>query len=115
MLSGFVDNYTEAHKKRIDDEIIQMGGKSVEVDIKCFSVTKLLLENNLTNIDFLSIDVEGSELDILESVDFNKIKIDIILAENNYQDSKLSLFLKTKGYELVQQIAIDEVYKLKKL
>ena len=115
MLSGFVDNYTEAHKKRIDDEIIQMGGKSVEVDIKCCSVTKLLLENNLTNIDFLSIDVEGSELDILESVDFNKIKIDIILAENNYQDSKLSLFLKTKGYELVQQIAIDEVYKLKKL
>ena len=113
MLSGFIDTYPDAHQKRIADEIALMGGSSVDVNIKCFDVTKLLLKHKLTKINFLSIDVEGSELDILESIDYNKIRIDIILAENNYNDSRLASFLETKGYELAGRISIDDVYILK--
>jgi len=113
MLSGFVDTYPDAHQKRITDEIELMGGSSVDVDIKCFDISKLLLQHKLTEIDFLSIDVEGSELDILESIDYKKIKINVILAENNYSDTRLTSFLETKGYELVGRISIDDVYILK--
>ena len=112
-LSGFIDTYPDAHQKRIADEIALMGGSSVDVDIKCFDVTKLLLKHKLTEINFLSIDVEGSELDILDSIDYDKIKIDVILAENNYGDSRLASFLETKGYELVGRISIDDVYILR--
>jgi FkbM family methyltransferase len=115
MLSGFIDTYPDAHQKRIADEIALMGGSSIDVDIKCFNVTRLLLEHKLTEIDFLSIDVEGSELDILESIDYEKIKINVILAENNYNDSRLASFLETKGYELAGRISIDDVFvKVKK-
>ena len=109
MLSGFVDNYTEAHKKRIDDEIIQMGGKSVEVDIKCFSVTKLLLENNLTNIDFLSIDVEGAEFAVIKSINFDNIFIDVIGFENNYNDLSYPIieYLENKNFKILNNTMHD--------
>ena len=34
-------------------------------------------------IDYISIDIEGNEMDVLSSIDFNKYKIKVILLENN--------------------------------
>lgn len=112
MLSGFVDTYPPAHKERIIEEIAQMGGQYTDVNIQCFNINKLLLKHNLTKIDFLSIDVEGGELDILSSIDYNTIQIQVILAENNYEDENLRNFLIGKGYKLTARIVIDDVYVL---
>jgi len=40
-------------------------------------------------IDYLSIDTEGSELQILSAIDFSAIDISIISVEHNYEKSKL--------------------------
>jgi FkbM family methyltransferase len=52
------------------------------------------------NIDYLSIDTEGSELDILEKFDFDKYKIKIITCEHNYTTirEKLDSLLLKNGY-----------------
>jgi len=113
MLSGLVDQYPEAHIERINIEVSQMGGTVTDVDVKCYDVTKLLLENNLTHVDFLSIDVEGSELEILQAIDYDKVKIDILLVENNYHDETLRSFLASKGYEFKTRISIDDLFVLK--
>ena len=34
-------------------------------------------------IDLISIDIEGNELDVINSIDFNKYEIKVILLENN--------------------------------
>ena len=57
------------------------------------------------NIDYLSIDTEGSEYDILQSFDFDKYNIKIITCEHNYTEfrSKIFQLLTTKGYKRVYQ------------
>jgi hypothetical protein len=40
------------------------------------------------HIDFLSLDTEGNELKILQSIDFDKFNIDVITVENNDYDNK---------------------------
>ena len=45
-------------------------------------------ENNIKFIDFLSIDTEGSEYDILRSLNFKKYKITSICVEHNFNFKK---------------------------
>ena len=61
-----------------------------------------LLEKFLapTHINYMSIDTEGSELEILKSFNFSKYKIDIITVEHNYTDNRNAIFalLSQEGY-----------------
>lgn len=110
MLSGLVDSYCNKHEKRIDNELEQTKGKYKDIDVNCYNLTELLENNNLTEIDFLSIDTEGSELEILEHLDFEKIDTKILLVENNYEDKKLRKLLKNKGYKFYTRLVIDDIF-----
>ena len=110
MLSGIVDTYEPEHAKRIDDECRSMNGEYEDIEMTCYNLNGLLEKHRLYEIDLLSIDTEGSELDILKSVDFNKFKINIILVENNYNDNNLREFLTSKNYKLVHRLTIDDVF-----
>jgi FkbM family methyltransferase len=52
-------------------------------------------------IDYLSIDTEGSEYEILNAFDFKKYTIKIITCEHNYTSNreKINLLLTSNGYE----------------
>lgn len=54
-------------------------------------------------IDYLSIDTEGSELDILKNFNFEKFKFRVITVEHNYTESRQGIFklLSEKGYKRV--------------
>ena len=56
-------------------------------------------------IDFISIDTEGSEFEILDSFDFDKIKFGLILVEHNFIESKRSSIrslLEKNGYKYLK-------------
>ena len=54
----------------------------------------------IKKIDYLSVDTEGSELQVLQGINFNKVKIEVIEVEVNYphDEEKITEFLKNKGY-----------------
>ena len=91
--------------------------KSYEVET--ISLNDLLDKYNAPNeIQFLSIDTEGSELDILKGYNFNKRKIIIILIEHNYVEKyrkNIYSFLTQKGYKrvLTRVSKFDDWYLLK--
>jgi FkbM family methyltransferase len=72
--------------------------------VKTNTLTNILKSKNFENIDFLSIDVEGVELDVLLGIDFNLYRPKLILLEDKHLYLKKHLLLKAKGYKLVQRL-----------
>lgn len=66
----------------------------------------------MTHIDVLSIDVEGLDLEVLESHDW-RIRPTVIIVEAS-PNAPTSAFLHDKGYELVGQTKLNCIFRLKK-
>ena len=80
--------------------------KSSQYSVETVSLIDLLIQHNAPNeIDYLSIDTEGSEFEILEEFDFNRFQFNIITCEHNYSSSRDKIFslLIKNGYKRVYQ------------
>jgi FkbM family methyltransferase len=78
----------------------RMNGKNYNVN--SISLIDLLKKYDSPKvIDYLSIDTEGSEYDILLNFDFSKYSFNVISCEHNYtgQRNKIFNLLKKNGYE----------------
>jgi FkbM family methyltransferase len=72
--------------------------------INTISLNDLLKKYNApNNIDFLSIDTEGSEFEILSSLNFSKYKITIICCEHNFTPMReqIKKLLEANGYKRI--------------
>ena len=79
-----------------------------------------------SKVDYMTVDTEGSELDILKTFDFESHDVTIIQVERNMKTAKqrqeeqdLTIFMESKGYEKARQIdignwAVDDVFKKRK-
>jgi len=112
MLSGIVENYDTRHINRIDAEIKQLGGNRTIIEMEGVTITSVCNEIGEYKFDFMSLDVEGGELEVLKGIDFNKIKIDVIVIENNYPDSfgDIKKLLFDKGYFIYGTACIDVIF-----
>jgi hypothetical protein len=115
MLSGIQNKYDPAHEKRIETELKSHGGAKQEIEVPAFTLNDLALEYKIDRIDYLSIDTEGGEWDILNSINFDLLDIDVISIENNYGNFKIREFLGSKGYVLIKTLESDEIYKKKRI
>ena len=66
----------------------------------------------LTEIDIMSIDVEGGELNVLKGLDLNKYKPKILVIENVFNKTDIYDYLKQFNYTLDKQIEYNQYYKL---
>lgn len=110
MLSGLLHKYDPRHLERVDIEIMRYGGSYQIIDVQCFKLNKILEQSNISHIDFLSIDTEGGEFEILTSIDFSRFTIDVITVENNYSNPLFAAFLDRKGYVLETSLDQDCVF-----
>jgi len=110
MLSGLAQTYDPRHLRRAQTEVAQLGGSIEILKIKTFRFNDICAKNNITHIDFLSIDTEGSEERIIQSIDFEAIDISVIAVENNFRENTIRLFLETKGYSFLCTLTGDDIY-----
>ena len=88
------------------------------IKLKTKTLLDVLVENKAPSmIDFLSIDTEGSEFEILSAFDFEKYQVNIICIEHNnniLQKQKLQTLLINNGYsEIVfEDNSIDSFFML---
>jgi FkbM family methyltransferase len=73
-----------------------------------------VLEQNpqITSIDFISIDTEDTELDVLKGFDINRWKPKLLVIENNYDEPHLANYLKDFGYVRDKRIEVNDFYVL---
>lgn len=72
---------------------------------------KLLEMSPYKTFDFISIDIEGMELEVLPQIDFNALKTKLICVENNGKDEdKFDAIIKPFGFELIHKNAENLIY-----
>lgn len=111
MLSGILDKYDPRHLQRIEHELNLYGGEKQIIEVQCYRLNDLLTKYNIAHVDYLSIDTEGSELKILQSIDFTMISIEIISVENAYNELHIRNFLEKNGYKYITKLEGDEIYQ----
>lgn len=73
-------------------------------DVSTISLTDLLIKYQApTSIDYLSIDTEGSEYEILSNFDFSRFCFEVITCEHNFTPMRSNIYslLTSKGYRRV--------------
>lgn len=80
VLSGRVSEISLDHNLRIDKVF---GKKKVYVNVPCFSLNTILKALDVTYVDYFSLDVEGGELTVLQSLDYQNMLIKSISIEYN--------------------------------
>jgi FkbM family methyltransferase len=104
MLSGLAAEMPRNEKKNIKSKGLQM--EYIKVKMVTFDdIMKNYPDRNY--IDFLSIDTEGVEMVILETIDFTKYHFGLLAIENNEPGNILENYMKAKGYKVFMDIGQD--------
>jgi FkbM family methyltransferase len=71
------------------------------------TLDSILADSELKQIDFLSIDVEGLELDVLRGFDLQKWKPRLIFIEDEFENYSKHKHLVARGYKLVRRTSYN--------
>ena len=82
--------------------------------MKKIIITTTTFDKNIPvdkEIDYLSIDIEGGEMELLDSIDFKKYNIKVISVENNSPE-KLNFkeFFDKKNFNYFDRVGQDEIF-----
>lgn len=119
VLSGVMEFYNSKHLERINRELNiyssypkghELFSKKEIVPMKSVRLETLFDKHHMREIDLVSIDVEGAEFQVLNSINFDKVNIDVFLIENNYGLEGEVEFLESKGYKLLGNIQWDSIF-----
>jgi FkbM family methyltransferase len=103
--SGFTRNMSKEMHIAAEEE-----GIIAEIDVKSVTFDTIMDKYDIKYIDFMSIDVEGSELEILGTINFDKYKFGLITVENNHGKDRLKSFMKLRGYKALFDIGVDILF-----
>jgi FkbM family methyltransferase len=67
--------------------------------VELITIMDLLNSLKINKIDYLKIDAEGMDFDILKSIDYNSIEINLIKMEHKFTDENMVIkFLTNRGF-----------------
>ena len=89
--------------KRLQNENNKYNSKIEIIKVNTKKLETIFNENNVSHVNYLSIDVEGAEFEVIKSINFDKVFIDVIGFENNYKDTSIPIvkYLQSKNFVLI--------------
>lgn len=101
------DDKLEADHLRIGREIQHV--QSYEIDVPARTLTSIIEEAGMRSVDFLSLDVEGFELDVLKGLDFERYAPRFMLIEARFK-AEIDQFLGERYQVTAQLSEMDHLY-----
>ena len=109
------DNLCAISSLEPDERLVESHKHLLTDQSKC--VTKIRTLNTLfseldypTDIDFISIDTENTELEDLKGLDLNKYNVKLLLIENNFDEPFCADYLKQYGYSRVRRLEVNDFF-----
>jgi FkbM family methyltransferase len=103
--SGFTRNMSNEMQTAAEKE-----GIIAEINVKSVTFDTIMDNHHIKYIDFMSVDVEGSEIEILKTINFDKYKFGLITIENNYGKDQLKSFMRLRGYKILLNVGVDILF-----
>jgi len=91
------------HNKRLGYENNKYGSTTQIIKIETKRLQTICDTHNISHINYLSIDVAGGGFEVIKSINFDKVFIDIIGFENNYDDTSIPIikYLEDRNYVVI--------------
>ena len=106
-VSGIKSNMNDSFLKRWHQN-------SIERMVESRKLSDILNENEITYVDFFSLDVEGGELDVLKSIDWDKVSFYIVCIElddhNPTKNNACREILLNNGFKRDSKMCINEFW-----
>lgn len=96
--------------ERAKREYEKLGFPFKDYDVKVVKLSTIFKEHNVEGIDFLKVDVEGYEGEVLRSNDWTKYRPAVICIEANHRDNDWHTVLKSQGYSCFIFDGLNEYY-----
>ena len=105
-MSGINDN---SFKRNINIISKNQLSKTKSINLKTITFEEIIPKN--IDIDYLSIDIEGGEMNLLKSIDFKINNIKVISVENNIpKEQNFKNFFEAKNFTYFDRIGQDEIF-----
>jgi FkbM family methyltransferase len=80
------------------------------IDVPTRTLDQILVDAGAQSVDFISIDVEGHELDVLDGFDLERWRPRLILIEDLLLHLQVHRYLKRRNYRLFRRTGINNWY-----
>lgn len=110
MFSGLARSFDARQLDTVKKEVKKRNGVLRTTTVQSYPLAEIFRKHNITHVDYCSIDTEGSELEILQTIDFSKVSITCFTIEDLYGNKQLRAFMKSKDYVLKETLDKDLVY-----
>ena len=101
------------------NSLLKKNDNQKKIEIRLCKLEEILSNNKIKDVDYINIDTEGTEMDIIKSINFKKINPILLTIEDNEIFTNFDLkkekiqYLKNKDYELINVIGVT-LFFLKK-
>jgi len=105
MISGIKTTFDARHTERLQRENKQHGSTTEIIEVETKKLETICDSHKISHINYLSIDVEGAEFEVIKSINFDKVYIDVIGFENNYNDTSVPIvkYLEDRNYVVIHK------------
>jgi FkbM family methyltransferase len=108
------DKYLSGITQHIDKHMEAIEFPKIKVQTR--TLTDIMDEHNMPSyIEYLSLDTEGSELEILRGIDWSRYSFGYINIEHNFVEPRrkeMREFLESRGYRYLRENFYDDDYAL---
>jgi FkbM family methyltransferase len=106
-MGGLLSSYDPGRRAAVEADP-RHKGKVITVPTR--PLAAILDDHELSVVDYISLDVEGGELAVLEAFPFDRYEITAWTIENNSGTEDIPRLMKSRGYRLVEGLGADDVY-----
>ena len=105
--------YDSSDRSGFSETVKYEGSVKASYKVPVRRLADILDERGIRHVDFVSLDVEGAELDVLKGIDFSRVDIDCFVIENFRglsQERRIRKFMMEAGYKIKARLWLDEIW-----
>jgi FkbM family methyltransferase len=108
MLSGIPEHMDQVQRTEWARDAMDL--EQTLSTVRCHRIDTVLGEMGVSIVDYLSIDVEGAEVEVLRGIDFTRVQVNVIGVEHSERFPEVYELLTTSGFEYRGLLFFDEVF-----